>query len=205
MTKEEEAREEFPIRKKAFEDKIKAEEAVRKAAEAKHVAATLRRLTLEVLVIQGGQLYKAQGHEEDTEEITALKQANEKYEREAEELKDKWRQADAEEQEALAQLAQASEKLEEVTVEPRVEGSKLSFEVHKLRATVSAASLVGIAAVSGVVLPSSPIYIAVLCLSFVCLLISLVLSLGIMERIGRRIENALISGGEAEDKGKRAC
>jgi hypothetical protein len=61
MTNEEDARDKFPMRKRAFENKTKAEEAVRKAAEAKHDAAIMRRLTAEVLVILGGQIYKAEG------------------------------------------------------------------------------------------------------------------------------------------------
>jgi len=204
MTNEEDARHKFPMRKRAFENKTKAEEAVRKAVEAKHDAAIMRRLTAEVLVILGGQIYKAEGRDEDSEELATLKKTYEKHERSLAKFEEEWTRANTEEQETLAQLAQASEELEEVTVEPRVEGSKLSFEVHKLRATVSAASLVGIAAVSGLVLPSGPRFIPVLILSFGCLLTSLVLSLGIMERIGKRVEEALISGGEAEDKGVRA-
>jgi len=204
MTNEEDARHKFPMCKRAFENETKAEEAVRKAVEAKHDAAIMRRLTAEVLVILGGQIYKAEGRDEDSEELATLKKTYEKHERSLAKFEEEWTRANTEEQETLAQLAQASEELEEVTVEPRVEGSKLSFEVHKLRATVSAASLVGIAAVSGLVLPSGPRFIPVLILSFGCLLTSLVLSLGIMERIGKRVEEALISGGEAEDKGVRA-
>lgn len=211
MTKEENARDELLKRKRAFENKVKAEEAVREAAEAKFKASTMRDLTLEVLVIVGGRLYEVQQKDKDSEEAAALQRTYEKYEREEEELKEEWSRANTEEQEAQARLDQAQARLDqataelaEVTVEPRVEGSKLSFEVHKLRATVSAASLVGIAAVSGVVLPSTPKFIYVLCISFLCLLVSLVLSLGIMARIGKRIEDALITGGATEDTGIRA-
>ena len=90
------------------------------------------------------------------------------------------------------------------TVGPRVEGAKLGFEVHKLRATVCGASLVGVAAISGLVLPPEPRFVWVLCLSFAALLTSMVLSLGIMERYAERVADALIIGAEAEDRGFRA-
>jgi hypothetical protein len=75
----------------------------------------------------------------------------------------------AKEEEANQALGRATEAYDSAyrkylisTVEPRVEAAKLRFEEDKLRATLSSASIVGIAATSGILLPSDPSYIAVL-------------------------------------------
>src|SRR5829696_6091770 len=83
------------------------------------------------------------------------------------------------------------------TVDARVEGIKLSFEVYKLRATLCGASLVGIAAVSGLVFPTSLRFVWILVPAFIVLLRSMVLSLHIMDRLTNHMERVLILAAEA--------
>lgn len=118
--------------------------------------------------------------------------------------KERVEEARARVDEAARAADRALEEYLGATVGPRIEGAKLGFEVHKLRATDCGASLVGVAAVSGLVLPPEPRFVWVLCLSFAALLTSMVLSLGIMERYAERVADALIIGAEAEDTGFRA-
>lgn len=82
------------------------------------------------------------------------------------------------------------------TVEPRVEASKLRHEEYKLRATLSSASIVGIAATSGLLLPSDRYYIGILVLSFLALFVSIVLNLQSMQDVSNYIEGTLITGEE---------
>jgi hypothetical protein len=74
-----------------------------------------------------------------------------------------------------------------------VEAEKLRFEEHKLRATLSSASVVGVAATSGLLLPDRPSYVTVLGIAFLCLFISTVLSLRAMKETSDYIESTLIS------------
>lgn len=106
--------------------------------------------------------------------------------------------AEREERAAEEKVDEALREFLQATIQPRVEGSKLKFEVHKLRATLGGASIVGIAAISGVVLPPEPDHVWILFSAFLALLLSVVLSLGSMERIGTYVENTLVIGHEPE-------
>ncbi len=87
------------------------------------------------------------------------------------------------------------------TVEPRVEGSKLRHEEYKLRATLSSASVVGIAATSGLLLPSDRYYTWLLVLSFSALFVSIVLNLRSMQDVSDYVEGTLITGEEVRSVG----
>ena len=113
--------------------------------------------------------------------------------------KEERRAASEEEAEASRRVDVAREANEEAnrafltaTAEPRVEATKLRFEEHKLRATLSSASIVGIAATSGILLPDRLEYLPVLAVSFLCLFLSTVLSLEAMKTIGEYVEKTLI-------------
>ncbi len=82
------------------------------------------------------------------------------------------------------------------TVDARVEGIKLSFEVYKLRATLCGASLVGIAAVSGLVFETDLRFLWILIPAFIALLLSMVLSLHIMDQLAKHVEWVLVSATE---------
>ena len=87
---------------------------------------------------------------------------------------------------------------------PRVEAAKLRFEEHKLRATLSSASIVGIAATSGILLPDHPSYGAVLAFAFLLLFVSTILSLSAMKKTSNYVEGTLISGNADPLAGLRA-
>ncbi len=89
------------------------------------------------------------------------------------------------------------------TVEPRVEGSKLRHEEYKLRATLSSASIVGIAATSGLLLPSDRYYIWILVLSFLALFVSIVLNLQSMQDVSDYVEGTLITGEDMRSVGTK--
>lgn len=78
------------------------------------------------------------------------------------------------------------------TAKPRVEAAKLRFEEHKLRATLSSASIGGIAATSGILLPDSRSYVAVLEFAFPCLFASTILSLEAMKRVSQHVRDTVI-------------
>jgi hypothetical protein len=114
-------------------------------------------------------------------------------------LDDDWRVAESEETAALGVLETATNEHRDApqeflrtTVEPRVEATKLRFEEHKLRARLASASIVGIAATTGVLLSSRPDYLTILGISFFCLFSSAVLSLGAMKRSSEFVREALI-------------
>lgn len=89
-----------------------------------------------------------------------------------------------------------------LTVGPRVEGSKLRHEEYKLRATLSSASVVGIAVTSGLLLPPDRYhYTSILVLSFIALFVSMVLNLRSMQEVSDYVEGTLITGGEVRSKG----
>lgn len=90
------------------------------------------------------------------------------------------------------------------TVDARVEGIKLSFEVYKLRATLCGASLVGIAAVSGLVFPTDLNFVSILVPAFIVLLLSMVLSLHIMDQLTKHVEQVLVSAAETGKETKLA-
>ncbi len=196
MTEAENSKNDFSSRKRAFEKYRRAQEAVKRAAEAEDMAWHSLHLQLEIAVIRGGYLYKVQGKGADPETIAALKRREEEDERELSRLKEEWRNARAQKEQALAELAEASKELEEVTVEPRVEGLKLRFEASKLQATLSTGVVVGLATVSKLLLPSEPAYPGLSWLAYAAFLIALVGSLSDMRRISKRVENVLISGRE---------
>lgn len=112
--------------------------------------------------------------------------------------REKVKEAERKERTAEEKVEAALGEFLQATIEPRVEGSKLRFEVHKLRATLGGASIVGIAAVSGIVLPPERDYLWILLSAFLCLLLSVVLSLGSMERIGTYVENTMVVGQKPE-------
>lgn len=88
------------------------------------------------------------------------------------------------------------------TVVSRVEGSKLRHEEYKLRATLSSASIVGIAATSGLLLPSDRYYHTwLLGLSFLALFVSIVLNLRSMQDVSDYVEGTLITGEEVRSEG----
>lgn len=122
--------------------------------------------------------------------------------------KEERRAANEEEAEASRRVDIAREAHEEAnrafltaTAEPRVEATKLRFEEHKLRATLSSASIVGIAATSGILLPDRLEYLPVLAASFLCLFLSTVLSLEAMKTLGEYVEDTLIHGAADEPRG----
>jgi hypothetical protein len=196
MTETENFGNDFSTRKRAFEKYRRAQEAVKKAAEAREEAAILWHMQLEVEVIRMGHLYRMQEKGEDPEMIAALKKREKEDQRESSGLEEELRKASAVEKQALAELAEASKELEEVTVEPRVEGLKLRFEENKLQATLSTAVVVGLATVSKLLLPSEPAYAWLSWLAYAAFLVALVGSLFEMRRISRRVENVLIIGRE---------
>jgi hypothetical protein len=173
------------------------------AAEAKDRAQRLWGLTVEVEVILGGALYDAKRKGADPEEISAREKQLEKYELEAADLKDEIGRATAEEREALSELAAASEALEEVTVEPRVEGLRLQFETRKLQATLSAGVVLGTATITQLLLPPHPAYVFLLWTAYASFLLSLYGSLSDMQRLSIYVENVLISGRNQADEGLR--
>lgn len=128
--------------------------------------------------------------------ITALKKREEEDRRESSRLEEELRKASAAEKQALAELAETSKELKEVTVEPRAEGLKLRFEENKLQATLSTAVVVGLATVSKLLLPSEPVYPWLSWFAYTAFLVALVGSLFEMRRITKRVENVLISGRE---------
>ncbi len=193
----------FSRSKEAFERNRRAQEAVRAAAEAKDRAQSLWHLTLEVEVIVGGALARARSKGADPEEISAREKQLEKYRQEASELEDQIRSAAAEERNALAELAAASEALEEVTVEPRVEGLKLQFETRKLQATLSAGVVLGTATITELLLPPNPAYAFLLWAAYAAFLLSLYGSLSDMQRLAIYVENVLVSGRRQTDEGLR--
>lgn len=184
----------FARSKEAFERTRKAQEAVRMAAEAKDRAQSLWITTVELEVILGGSLHKAERKGADSQEISARKKQLEKYRQEASDLEDQMRDAAANEREALAELAAASESLEEVTVEPRVEGLKMQFETRKLQATLSAGVVLGTATITELLLPADPAYSYVLWAAYAAFLLSLYGALSDMQRLSVYVENVLISG-----------
>ncbi len=173
----------------------------RAAAEAQDRAQRLRRLTSMVEVKLGGALQRARNEGKDSEEVAALEKQLEEYAKEAADFDNEWRAAAEEERQALEELAHASDEFEDATVEPKVEAMKLRFEEHKLRATLSSASIVGIAATSGILLPDRPSHVVVLGIAFFCLFVSTGLSLSAMKKTSGYVENALVSGVTAESRG----
>ncbi len=189
--------------KEAFDKHRKAQEAVRAATAAKDRAQDLWMLTVEVEVILGGALHEAQRRGADPEEISTRQEQLAKYEREAAELKDEMGRTAAEERKALAELAAASEALEEVTVEPRVEGLKLQFEARKLQATLSAGVVLGTATITELLLPPNPAYDFLLWAAYASFLLSLYGALSDMQRLSIYVENVLISGRAQADESLR--
>jgi hypothetical protein len=183
--------------KRALERVRRAQEAVRVASEAKDRAQSRWRLTLELEFILGGALHRAQSKGADPEEQL------EKYKKEENELLDEGRKAAAEERRALEELAAASEELQEVTVEPRVEGLKLQFETRKLQATLSAGVVLGTATITELLLPPDPSYSFLLWAAYGAFLLSLYGSLSDMQRLSTYVENVLISGRTHADEGLR--
>jgi hypothetical protein len=148
-----------------------------------------------------GNVARAQDRGAGPEEIAAREKRLEEHRQYAADLEDEVRRASVEEQKACEEWDAASKELQEVTVEPRVEAAKLRFEEHKLRATLSSASIVGIAATSGILLPDRPSYVVVLGVAFTCLFISTVLSLRAMKETSDYVEGTLISGDVAHPAG----
>jgi hypothetical protein len=181
--------------KRALERTQRAQEAVKAAAEDRERAQRLLRLTYETEVLLVGNVARARDRGADQEEIEAREQELEAYRLEATDLEAAWQKAAAEEQQALEEFAAASKELQELTVVPRLEAEKLRFEEHKLRATLSSASIVGIAATSGVLLPDRSSYVVVLGIAFIfCLFVSTVLSLRAMKQTSDYVDGTLISG-----------
>ena len=158
-------------------------------------------MTLLAVLRLGGVLQRAMDEGGAPEEIAALEKRLEEYTKEAANLAEEYRVAAEEERRAQEELAYASGEYAEATVEPRVEAMKLWFEEHKLRATLSSASIVGIAATSGILLPDHPSYVAVLVVAFICLFVSTFLSLSAMKKTSGYVEETLLTGAVAEPRG----
>lgn len=140
-------------------------------------------------------------------QFAVLSRQDEKsYQEELAKLEAQWRQAAEVEKRALDELAEATEEFNEATAKPRVEAEKLRFEEHKLRATLSSTSIVGIAAVSGILfpVPDGPSYIWVLVVSFGFLFVSMVLSMEAMKKSSQGVEETLISADVSARYGIRA-
>lgn len=115
------------------------------------------------------------------------------------------------EKEALEQLKAATLAQEAAyreflisTVEPRVEAAKLRFQEHQLRATLSSASIVAIAATTGILLPNNPTYLVLLGIAFACLFTSIILSLSAMKKTSLYVERTLIRGDVDQPRGLHA-
>ena len=100
-------------------------------------------------------------------------------------------------------MAAASEALEEVTVEPRVEGLKLQFEARKLQATLSAGVVLGTATITELLLSPNPAYDFLLWAAYASFLLSLYGALSDMQRLSIYVENVLISGRAQADESLR--
>jgi hypothetical protein len=196
MTETEDSRNDFSSRKRAFERHRRAQEAVTKAREAKRVAQSVMLLELELEVLQLSSLNRMEQRSEDPAMLEGLKKQEEELKSKRTQLQEEWRKSDDEEQQALAELAEASQQLEELTVEPRVEGLKLRFEASTLEATLSTGVVVGLATVTKLLLPSEPAYPWLSWLAYAAFLLALVGSLYEMRTIAKRVENVLISGRE---------
>jgi hypothetical protein len=177
----------------ALERTRKAEQAVGAAAEKRKRAQILRGLDSELGFYFWAALDEARRKGKDPEEIARLEQRLHQAEDESATLDEEWKRAEEEEELALAELARATEEFAEATVEPRVEANKLRFEEHKLRATLSSASIVGIAATVGLLLPKNPSYVTVLGIAFVFLFVSTILALNAMKEISSHVESTMIS------------
>ena len=178
----------------ALERTQRAEQAVGAAAEKRKRAQLLRSLDAEVDFYLWAAVEEARRKGRDPEEIARREQRLHKAENEAAAVYEEWKEAEEEERRALEELAKASEEFAEATVEPRVEAEKLRFEEHKLRATLSSASIVGIAATVGLLLPANPSYVPVLGAAFVLLFVSTVLALEALKEISSHVESTMISG-----------
>ena len=190
--------------RQALERTQRAQEAIRAAAEARDQALRRLRLTYMAKLQIGGGAARARDQGADQEEIATREKQLEEYRQQAINLEDEAQRAAAEEQEAREEWAAASMELQQLTVGPRVEAAKLRFEEHKLRATLSSASIVGIAATSGILLPDNPTYVGVLVTAFLCLFVSTGLSLRAMKETSGYAEGTLISGDVAHPAGTLA-
>lgn len=179
--------------KEALERTRKADQAVAAAAEKRQRAQILRGLDKELDFYLWSGLEEVRRKGKDPEEIARLEERHRQAQDEAAAVDEEWKRAEEELELALAELAKATEEFAEATVEPRVEAEKLRFEEHKLRATLSSASIVGIAATVGLLLPKNPSYVPVLGVAFVFLFVSTVLALDAMKEISSHVEGTMIS------------
>ena len=179
--------------KESLERTRKAEQAVGAAAEKRKRAQILRSLDSELDFYLWAGLEEARRKGRDPEEIARLEERLRQAQDEAAAVDEQWKRAEEEEELALAELAKATEEFAEATVAPRVEAEKLRFEEHKLRATLSSASIVGLAATVGLLLSKNPTYVPVLGVAFVFLFVSTVFALNAMKEISSHVESTMIS------------
>jgi hypothetical protein len=114
-------------------------------------------------------------------------------------LSEQLRAAQEEEKAALEQVEPATLEYEAAkreflisTVDPRVEAAKLQFQEHQLRATLSSASIVGIAATTGILFPNNPNYLVFLGIAFAFLFTCMFFSLSAMNKTSDYVERSLI-------------
>jgi len=189
--------------KKALAKAKRAETALKAASEARKRAGDLMILEAEANLIAGGSLSieldkaRTQGEQEA---IASLEQQRQKHEESWSASEEAYRQAIAEEQKALDEMAEAQAELDEATVEPRVEGLKLRFETRKLQATLSAGIVVGVATITEVLLPPKPNYTWMLWLTYASFFASLYGALSDMQRLSFVVENTRISGTSSSEE-----
>ncbi len=187
--------------KRALERSRTARENLEGAARERDRLERLRYLDTELAVMLGGAKAKAKAGDPAAEpQARYLEEVEERLRGYDEQLRD----ARSKEEEALEEATRATEKLQDVTVEPRVEGMKLRFETRKLQATLSAGVLVGAATVTEVLLPPNPGYVYLLWAAYGAFIASLSGCISDMQRISIYVEN-LMTGGrtEVEDAGWR--
>ena len=189
--------------KKALAKAKRAEIAFKAASKARERAGTLMVLEAKMNVIVGGGLSRELDkalNQGDQEKIAVLEQQRQKYEESWSASEEAYRQAIAEEQKALDEMAEAQAELDEATVDPRVEGMKLRFETRKLQATLSAGIVVGVATITEVLLPPKPNYTWMLWLTYASFFASLYGALSDMQRLSFVVENTRISGTSSSEE-----
>lgn len=104
-------------------------------------------------------------------------------------------------EEETAEITAAVEEVMKINMEAEIEGSKLRSEALKQQATFSAGAIVGIAAITRGVLPTYQIYTPLLYIAYVLLLLTISMSLSLINTEAWRVELTLRSG-ELEHRGK---